>query len=183
MPQIVWTTSADGRTIYFNRQWVEYTGLTLEESYGEGWITAFHPDDRKRAWDAWQRAVQHRDTYSLECRLRRADGVYRWWLIRGVPLLSANGEIRKWFGTYTDIEQIKRIEQELKDANAFLDAIIENIPLTLFIKESQSLRFVRFNRAGEDLVGRPRQQVIARPTTTSGRDRKPSSSSRKIGRP
>jgi PAS domain S-box-containing protein len=97
MPQIVWTTSADGRTIYFNRQWVEYTGLTLEESYGEGWITAFHPDDRKRAWDAWQRAVQHRDTYSLECRLRRADGVYRWWLIRGVPLLSANGEIRKWF--------------------------------------------------------------------------------------
>jgi PAS domain S-box-containing protein len=162
MPQIVWTTSADGRTIYFNRQWVEYTGLTLEESYGEGWITPFHPDDRQRAWDAWQRAVQHRDTYSLECRLRRADGVYRWWLIRGVPLLSANGEIRKWSGTYTDIEQIKRIEQELKDANAFLDAIIENIPLTLFIKESQSLRFVRFNRAGEDLVGRPRQQVIGK---------------------
>jgi PAS domain S-box-containing protein len=162
MPQIVWTTSADGRTIYFNRQWVDYTGLTLEESYGEGWITPFHPDDRQRAWDAWQRAVQHRDTYSLECRLRRADGVYRWWLIRGVPLLSANGEIRKWFGTCTDIEQIKRIEQELKDANAFLDAIIENIPLTLFIKESQSLRFVRFNRAGEDLVGRPRQQVIGK---------------------
>jgi PAS domain S-box-containing protein len=162
MPQIVWTTSADGRTIYFNQQWVDYTGLTLEESYGEGWITPFHPDDRQRAWDAWQRAVQHRDTYSLECRLRRADGVYRWWLIRGVPLLSANGEIRKWFGTCTDIEQIKRIEQELKDANAFLDAIIENIPLTLFIKESQSLRFVRFNRAGEDLVGRPRQQVIGK---------------------
>jgi PAS domain S-box-containing protein len=162
MPQIVWTTSADGRAIYFNRQWVDYTGLTLEESYGEGWITPFHPDDRQRAWDAWQRAVQHRDTYSLECRLRRADGVYRWWLIRGVPLLSANGEIRKWFGTCTDIEQIKRIEQELKDANAFLDAIIENIPLTLFIKESQSLRFVRFNRAGEDLVGRPRQQVIGK---------------------
>jgi PAS domain S-box-containing protein len=162
MPQIVWTTSADGRTIYFNQQWVDYTGLTLEESYGEGWITPFHPDDRPRAWEAWRRAVQHRDTYSLECRLRRADGVYRWWLIRGAPLLSANGEIRKWFGTCTDIEQIKHIEQERKDANAFLDAIIENIPLTLFIKESQSLRFVRFNRAGEDLVGRPRQEIIGK---------------------
>ena len=107
MPQIVWATTADGLNIYFNQQWVDYTGLTLEESRGEGWITPFHPDDRQRAWDAWQRAVQHRDTYSLECRLRRADGVYQWWLIRGVPLLSANGEIRKWFGTCTDIEQIK----------------------------------------------------------------------------
>jgi PAS domain S-box-containing protein len=162
MPQIVWATGADGRNIYFNQQWVDYTGLTLEESSGEGWITPFHPDDRQRAWDAWERAVHHRDTYSLECRLRRADGAYQWWLIRGVPLLSANGEIRKWFGTCTDIEQIKRIEQELKDANTFLDAIIENIPLMLFIKESRSLRFVRFNRAGEDLVGWPRQTLIGK---------------------
>jgi len=157
MPQIVWATSADGENTYFNQQWVNYTGLTREESGGEGWITPLHPDDRQRAWDAWQHAIRHRDAYSLECRLRRADGAYQWWLIRGIPRLSANGEIRKWFGTCTDIEQIKRIEQELKDANAFLDAIIENIPLMLFIKESQSLQFVRFNRAGEDLLGWPRQ--------------------------
>jgi len=162
MPQIVWVTGADGRNVYFNQQWVDYTGLTLEESRGEGWIKPFHPDDRQRAWDAWQRAVQHRDTYSVECRLRRADGGYQWWLIRGVPLLSANGEIRKWFGTCTDIEQIKRIEQELKEANASLDAIIENIPLMLFIKETQTLRFVRFNRAGEDLLGWPRQRFIGK---------------------
>ena len=162
MPQIVWATSADGLSIYFNQQWVDYTGLTLEESYGEGWITPFHPDDRQRAWEAWQRAVHRRDPYSLECRLRRADGGYQWWLIRGVPLLGTNGEVRKWFGTCTDIEQIKRIEHALKDANTFLDAIIENIPVTLFIKESPSLRFVRLNRAGEDLVGRPRQDVIGK---------------------
>jgi PAS domain S-box-containing protein len=164
MPQIVWATGADGRNIYFNQQWVDYTGLTLEESYGEGWIAPFHPDDRQRAWDAWQRATQHRDTYSLECRLRRADGVYRWWLIRGVPLLTANGEITKWFGTCTDIEQIKVAEQslkeseeELKAANASLDAIVENVPLMLFIKDSRSLRFLRFNRAGEELLGWPRE--------------------------
>jgi PAS domain S-box-containing protein len=162
MPQIVWAASADGRNIYFNQHWVDYTGLTLEESRGEGWIKPFHPDDRQRAWNAWQHAVQHRDTYSLEGRLRRADGAYQWWLIRGLPFLSANGEIRKWLGTCTDIEQIKRIEQELKDANASLDAIIENIPLMLFLKESQSLRFVRFNRAGEDLLGWPRQTFIGK---------------------
>jgi PAS domain S-box-containing protein len=162
MPQIVWAASADGWNIYFNQRWVDYTGLTLKEGNGEGWIIPFHPDDRQRAWDGWQRAVQHRDTYSLECRLRRADGVYQWWLIRGVPLLGASGEIRKWFGTYTDIEQIKRIEHELKDANASLDAIIENIPLMLFIKDSTSLRFLRFNRAGEDLLGAPRQTLLGK---------------------
>ena len=112
MPQIVWATRPDGWNIYFNKQWVDYTGLTLEESWGHGWNKPFHPDDQQRAWDAWQRATQHNDTYSLECRLRRADGTYRWFLIRGVPLLGADGEILKWFGTCTDIEEIKQGEEK-----------------------------------------------------------------------
>ena len=111
MPQIVWATRPDGWNIYFNQQWVDYTGMTMEESYGHGWNTPFHPDDKQRAWEAWQRATQHNERYSLECRLRRADGVYRWWLIRGVPMLGANGEILKWFGTCTDIEEIKPPKQ------------------------------------------------------------------------
>jgi PAS domain S-box-containing protein len=125
MPQIVWATGPDGLNTYFNQQWVDYTGLSMEESNGEGWIIPFHPDDRQRAWDAWQRAIRHRETYSLECRLRRADGEYQWWLIRGVPLLGANGEILKWFGTCTDIEQMKRVEKDerfLADASSVLAA-------------------------------------------------------------
>jgi PAS domain S-box-containing protein len=118
MPQIVWVTRPDGWNIYFNQQWVDYTGLTLEQSYGHGWNTPFHPDDKQRAWDAWQRATQHNDTYSVECRLRRADGAYRWWLIRGVPLRNASGEILKWFGTCTDIEDIKRAEDEREQLQA-----------------------------------------------------------------
>jgi PAS domain S-box-containing protein len=86
MPQIVWATRPDGWNIYFNKQWVDYTGLTMEESYGHGWIAPFHPDDRQRAWDAWQHSTQQDNPYALECRLRRFDGAYRWWLIRGVPL-------------------------------------------------------------------------------------------------
>jgi PAS domain S-box-containing protein len=113
MPQIVWVTRADGWNIYFNQQWVDYTGLTLEESYGHGWNKPFHPDDQKRAWDAWQNAVNHNGTYLLECRLRDKDGLYRWWLIRGVPVLNKNGEISKWFGTCTDIHHIKLTESEL----------------------------------------------------------------------
>ncbi len=118
MPQIVWATRADGWNIYYNHKWVEYTGLTLEESYGHGWITPFHPDDKQRAWDAWQRATQQNESYSMECRLRRADGVYRWWLIRGVPLLNDTGEIQKWYGTCTDIHDLKQKEEDLKIAEA-----------------------------------------------------------------
>ncbi|MFM9912100.1 MAG: ATP-binding protein [Methylophilaceae bacterium] len=116
MPQMVWATRPDGWNIYFNQQWVDYTGLTLEESYGHGWNTPFHPDDRQSAWDAWQLATQQNAPYSLQCRLRRADGVYQWWLIRGVPMRSANGEIQKWVGTCTNINDIKRTEVIVRDA-------------------------------------------------------------------
>ena len=116
MPQIVWITRADGWNIYFNQQWVDYTGLTLEESYGHGWNKPFHPDDQQRAWDAWQNAVTNNGTYSLECRLRAADGTYRWWLVRGVPVMNEKGETTKWFGTCTDIEEFKRVEEQLRQA-------------------------------------------------------------------
>lgn len=77
MPQIVWITDADGRNIFLNQQWVNYTGLPLEESYGNNWIAPFHPDDRKTIRDAWQHAVHHHTEYSQECRIRRQDGEYR----------------------------------------------------------------------------------------------------------
>ena len=113
MPQIVWITRPDGWNIYFNQRWLDYTGQTLEESYGHGWNKPFHPDDQQRAWDAWQNATKNGAVYDLECRLRRADGVYRWWLIRGVPVLDERGTILKWFGTCTDIDERKRMEESL----------------------------------------------------------------------
>ena len=125
VPQIVWATRPDGWNIYFNQQWMDYTGLTLDESYGHGWNTPFHPDDKQRAWDAWQRATQHNEPYLLECRLRRADGVYRWWLIHGAPMRSANGEIQKWFGTCTDIEELKQAEEALQQAKTAAEAATE----------------------------------------------------------
>jgi PAS domain S-box-containing protein len=162
MPQIVWTTRPDGWNIYFNQQWVDYTGLTLEESYGEGWIKPFHPDDRQRAWDAWQRATRHRDTYALECRLRRADGRYRWWLIRGVPLVGANGEITKWLGTCTDIEQIKVAEQRLKESEAKFSGII-SISADAVIAIDDEQRISIFNSGAERIFGYSQADVIGTP--------------------
>lgn len=133
MPQIVWVTRSDGWNIYFNRQWVEYTGLTLEESYGHGWNKPFHPDDKQRAWDAWQNAVNNNGTYSLECQLRKKDGSYRWWLVRGVPIIK-NGEIIKWFGTCTDIHDIKQTNRALsiakekaEEADRLKTAFLQNL--------------------------------------------------------
>ena len=122
MPQIVWITTPAGENLYFNQHWMDYTGLTLEESTGHGWNAPFHPEDQQRAWDAWREATATLGTYSIECRLRRADGVYRWWLIRGVPLKDANGLVLKWFGTCTDVHDLKLAELEISRANRALQA-------------------------------------------------------------
>jgi PAS domain S-box-containing protein len=124
VPQIVWITEADGANVYFNQHWVDYTGLTLEESLGHGWNKPFHPDDQQRASDAWQHATATVGTYALECRMRRADGVFRWWLIRGVPLRDSAGNVLKWFGTCTDIDDLKLAELEISRTNEALEAEI-----------------------------------------------------------
>lgn len=114
MPQIVWITDSNGLNIYFNQQWMNYTGLSIEESYGEGWIIPFHQDDKEKAWRAWQKALTNNGIYSVECRLRRHDGLYRWWLIRGIPVFDDTGNLTKWFGTCTDIQEIKEAEEQIK---------------------------------------------------------------------
>jgi PAS domain S-box-containing protein len=116
VPQLVWMCNPDGLNVYFNHRWVEYTGLTLDESYGRGWITPFHPEDRQAAGQAWNNAIETGGTYRIECRLRRADGSYHWFLIRGVPSRDAGGQIVKWFGTCTDIDDLKLAEQEARSA-------------------------------------------------------------------
>ncbi|NOT15533.1 MAG: PAS domain S-box protein, partial [Methylotenera sp.] len=122
VPQIVWITKPDGWNIYFNQKWMDYTGLTLEESLGQGWNTPFHPDDKQTAWEAWKNAIENNGSYSIESRLRRADGVYQWWLINGVPLHDEKGKIINWYGTCTDISMQKEIEQDLRIAATAFEA-------------------------------------------------------------
>jgi PAS domain S-box-containing protein len=113
VPQIVWMCTPEGDNIYFNRRWVDYTGMTLEEGYGAGWTTPFHPDDKSSASRAWDQAIATGKQYRVESRLRRADGAYRWFLMRGEPFLEADGRVVKWCGTCTDIHEMKLAEQAL----------------------------------------------------------------------
>jgi diguanylate cyclase (GGDEF)-like protein/PAS domain S-box-containing protein len=123
MPQMVWTSRADGWLTYFNQQWMDYSGLSFEETSGYGWSQAFHPEDKQGAWEEWQNAVSTVETYSTECRFKRKDGEYRWWLVRGVPVKNESGIVDKWFGTCTDIHDMKMLEQAVSRSN---EALREN---------------------------------------------------------
>ncbi len=122
VPQFVWMCTPDGLNVYFNQRWVDYTGLTLEESYGTGWNTPFHPDDKQVAWDAWNHATQTGEKYRVESRLRAADGSYRWFLMLGEPMNDAEGHAIRWFGTCTDIEDMKRSEAAQLESQRGLEA-------------------------------------------------------------
>ncbi len=152
MPQIVWITRADGWNIYFNQKWVDYTGLTLEESYGYGWNKPFHPDDQQMAWDAWQNAIKNNAVYSIESRLRSANGTYKWFLVRGVPLIDENGSILKCFGTCTDIHELKMKEVELQKSEEKYKELFEKM-LDGVYKSSHEGKFLQINNAMVNMLG------------------------------
>ncbi|MDT4954021.1 MAG: hypothetical protein QOJ02_2159 [Acidobacteriota bacterium] len=114
LPLIVWTAKPDGYLDYYNRRWFEYTGLTMEQTQGWGWQPVLHPDDVEGCLRRWSKAVETGQAYEIEYRFRRAsDGAYRWHLGRAVPMRDESGEIVKWFGTATDIDDHKRAEKSL----------------------------------------------------------------------
>ncbi len=119
MPVIAFTTLSDGSIEFVNRRWVEYTGLTAEE-VGLYRKATVHPDDMSGHINKWQEALASGETFENEVRHLRADGQYRWFLVRGVPLRDEAGNILKWFGTLTDIQDRKQAEERLRNENVFL---------------------------------------------------------------
>jgi len=115
IPTIAWSALPDGWVDFSNHHWEEYTGLSLEKGSGSGWEAAVHPDDVKRHAEKWRASVASGQPFESEARYRRADGVYRWFLVRAVPLRDGEGKILKWYGTKSDIEDRKRAEQLQSD--------------------------------------------------------------------
>jgi len=127
IPAIAWVARADGALERFNSQWAAYTGQAEEQALGSGWVTALHPEDRGAPWQAWQAAVSGNTEWQVEYRLRRADGVYRWFLTRAVPQLDAEGNVLRWFGTTTDIEDARRTAQRLREADRQKDEFLATL--------------------------------------------------------
>ena len=116
LPQLVWTCLPDGLCSYLSRQWIEYTGIPEAEQLGSGWLQQIYPDDSERVIAAWNKAVKKNLNFDLEFRIRRNDGVYRWFKTRAIPLCGADGAVVRWFGSNTDIEDLKLTEEALKDS-------------------------------------------------------------------
>ncbi|MBD2022456.1 PAS domain-containing protein, partial [Leptolyngbya sp. FACHB-36] len=126
MPQVVWLMDAKGAMQYFNQQWYEYTGLSEAESMGFGGMGCVHPEDRERTLKSWTHAIAAGESDAIEYRLRRSDGVYRWFISRGVPLRDSTGQITSWIGTITDIDHQKRIEAALREREGQLQFVLDS---------------------------------------------------------
>lgn len=114
IPHLVWTCLPDGWCDYLGRQWVEYTGIPEERQLGYAWTDQLHPEDRQRVRGEWALATTRAEPYDTEFRIRRGDGVYRWFKTRAVPLYDAQRRIVKWFGSNTDFEEYKLAERRLE---------------------------------------------------------------------
>jgi PAS domain S-box-containing protein len=121
IPQLTWMADASGQRYWYNQRWYQYTGTTLEEVQGSGWHKAHHPDHIDRVYQRWMRAVEHGEPWEDTYPLRGADGFYRWFLSRAVPIRDASGAIERWFGTNTDVTARRFLDNATEVLSRSLD--------------------------------------------------------------
>ena len=119
---LIWASQPDGTIDYFNARSMEYTGATPEELYAQGWQRVIHPEDYPLLFHVYHEAIQHGKEFRCELRIRRADGQYHWHQAHAVPLHDAQGTSLRWYGTCTDIDALKQIENALRNREARLQA-------------------------------------------------------------
>ena len=131
--ELIWTAAAGGNAQFLNRRWCEYTGLTLEQARGLGWHAAIWPEDLSRLAEYWDSIAQSGSgSREIEVRMRRADGVYRWFLFRCSPLSEPSGKVTEWYVTTTDIDDRKRAEEALRASEESFRLIVDSIPGLVF---------------------------------------------------
>ncbi|HKQ73212.1 MAG TPA: PAS domain S-box protein [Blastocatellia bacterium] len=166
LPQLVWTCRGDGECDYLSPQWVGYTGVPETEQFGYGWLNQLHPDDREQTIADWKRTVKKNDVFDVEYRIRGADGAYRWFKTRALPLHRADGEVVKWFGTSTDIEDQKIIEaslrlseERLRAERDFSDKTVDSLPGVFYLFDQQG-KFLRWNKNLENITGYTAEEIV-----------------------
>lgn len=127
MPQMVWSTLPNGHHDYYNAQWYEFTGVPVGSTDGEAWNGMFHAEDQERAWKRWRHSLETGEPYEIEYRLRHHSGAYRWTLGRALPVRDSRGNIVRWIGTCTDIDDAKRIAEQNELLSRELSHRIKNI--------------------------------------------------------
>jgi PAS domain S-box-containing protein len=136
VPGLVWSARPDGSRDFHSRRWLEFTGLSSAEAAGNRWSMVFHPEDRPAVLEKWRSAVASGEPFEIEARERNAKDEYRSMLVRAAPLRDARGNIVKWYGSSTDLEDHKRVLEALRDSERHWREIFEHNPVMYFILEA-----------------------------------------------
>ncbi|WP_304638649.1 hybrid sensor histidine kinase/response regulator [Pseudomonas sp.] len=172
LPTIVWTAHADGESEWLNEQAYRYSGVASGKLAGSGWQELIHEDDRAETLRAWRQALKSGAPLTCELRLRRRDGEYRWHLARAVPIVNDSGEITRWFGTNTDIEDQKQAAEALSKRNSRLqrrvaqrtlerDRVWRNSRDLLAVIDQAGI-YLSANPAWADILGYAPEQIEGR---------------------
>jgi len=160
IPTLAWSILPDGSNEFLNKRWHEYTGLSAAQSHGSGWQVAVHPEDRVLLLQKWQGLLASGEPGEMEARLRRYDGVFRWFLMRVEPLRDDTGKIVRWYGTCTDIETLKQTEAQLREDERELRRITDLIPQAIVVQDPSGTP-IYANQATLDYTGLTAEDVIA----------------------
>lgn len=157
-PAMLHSARPDGYVDFFNKRWLAYVGVSLEDISGWQWTKVIHPEDVEDVVGKWRLSLATGKPFETEARFRRADGEYRLMLLRKVPLRDQAGSIVKWYGSATDIEDRRRAEQELRQAEEHIRAILEYSPNWIFLKDTEG-RYLLVNREIERVFGISQEQI------------------------
>src|ERR1700687_315966 len=188
IPTLAWSARSDGSADFFNQRWLDYTGLSDEQAREWGWTVALHPDDLNGLVDYWRSVLASGEPGEIEGRLRRFDGVYRWFLFRATPSFDDDGRVVKWFGTNIDLEDRKRAESLLAGENLVLEMTAKGSSLESILEAL--CRVVEQTASGSccsvvliDPSGSKIQQAVAPSVPSSYNDRFPDCPVDRVGGP
>jgi PAS domain S-box-containing protein len=161
IPAMAWTALPDGSNAFVNRRWAEYTGLSAEETAGSGWTAAVHPEDRQLYGEKWRASLAAGEPFEFEARFRCvANGEYRWFLGRGVPLRDRHGKILRWYGILTDIEDRRRAEQTLRESETRFRTLSDHAPDAILVYDFELGTIVDVNPQACEGLGYTRQELL-----------------------
>lgn len=161
-PVLIWMSGLDKGAIYFNEGWLEFTGRSLDQEMGQGWIAGLHPDDSDRRLTTYAEAFDKRESFKSEYRLRRFDGGYRWVLDRGLPRFGADGEFLGFIGSCIDVTDQKSAQEAIQETQQRLSGIISSA-MDAIITIDEAQRIIDFNAAAERMFGCPASDAVGGP--------------------
>ena len=157
IPNLAWMAYSNGWRFWYNKQWYEYTGTTLEEMQGWGWQKVHHPNFVKSVTEDWLKKIKEEKPYDNTFPLKSKDGTYHWFLTRVTPIRNEKGKLIRWFGTNTDITERKVLEEKLLFQSNILSRVQEGI-----IAVDENFRIIYWNNMAEKMLGWSEKEILGR---------------------